>query len=322
MKTWLVLTATLPTHPSALRVRVWRSLKATGAGTLREGVYLLPAAAPTAPALREIERLIQDGGAESHMLELTARNAAQEASFRALFDRSDLYVELQQAVKEARAAIRTGSEAELHKLLRGLEQQLQALQSGDFFPGPALTKATAALAALRRDIERHLSPDEPRAANDSVAPQAVADYQGRTWATRQRPWVDRLGSAWLIQRFIDAKPTFLWLKDSRRCPKSALGFDFDNARFSHVGDLVTFEVLARSFGLDGDPAIRRLGELVHYIDVGGTPLDEAAGVETLVRGLQAQHAGDDALLAAASGLFDTLYAAVKAQPANEPRSQI
>jgi len=39
---WLVLTATLPTSPSGLRVRVWRALKATGAGTLREVVYVLP----------------------------------------------------------------------------------------------------------------------------------------------------------------------------------------------------------------------------------------------------------------------------------------
>ena len=39
---WLVLTAALPTRRAALRVRIWRSLKATGCATLREGVYLLP----------------------------------------------------------------------------------------------------------------------------------------------------------------------------------------------------------------------------------------------------------------------------------------
>ena len=76
MNEWLVLTATLPTSPSALRVRVWRALKATGAGTLREGVYVLPTGAPTAPALWDIERTIADAGADAHMLVVNARDDA------------------------------------------------------------------------------------------------------------------------------------------------------------------------------------------------------------------------------------------------------
>jgi hypothetical protein len=138
-------------------------------------------------------------------------------------------------------------------------------------------------------------------------------FQGRTWATRKRPWVDRLATGWLIQRFVDSSPRFVWLADPAKCPKAALGFDFDGAAFTHVGDKVSFEVVAHSFGLEEDPGIRRLGDLVHYIDVGGIPVDEAAGVETIVRGLQAQHDQDDALLAASLPLFDTLYAAMKAR---------
>src|SRR3954463_2393120 len=97
MSNWLILTATLPTNPSGLRVRVWRALKATGAGTLREGVYVLPASAPSAQALRDIERAVLEGGAEAHLLELRARDHAQEQAFRGLFDRSELYAELMQS---------------------------------------------------------------------------------------------------------------------------------------------------------------------------------------------------------------------------------
>lgn len=311
MNSWLVLTATLPTHPSALRVRVWRALKATGAGTLRDGVYLLPSTAPTAPALWDIERVIQEGGAESHMLVVAARDEAQENTFRGLFDRSDLYAELIQSIKDARATIKSASEAGLHKALRVLEQQFHAIQASDFFPGRPADEAGAALKALRHEIERHLSPGEPTARAEPVKRQAIEDFQGRTWATRKRPWVDRLATAWLIQRFVDHAPQFVWLDGPEDCPASALGFDFDGARFSHVGDKVTFEVVAHTFGLDGDDGIQRLGELVHFIDVGGIPVDEAAGVETLVRGLQAQHDQDDALLAASISIFDTLYAALK-----------
>ena len=313
MADWLILTATLPTNPSGLRVRVWRALKATGAGTLREGVYVLPCSAPTAQALRDLERAITEGGAEAYMLEVDARDEAQENAFRSLFDRSDLYAELLQAVKEARKAIRKATEAELHKTLRTLEQQLHQVQASDFFPGRDHTAAVEAVAALRRDIELHLSPDEPAAQQAVIEPRRIEDFQGRIWATRKRPWVDRLATAWLVQRFVDRKPRFLWLADARKCPKDAVGYDFDGATLTHVGELVTFEVVARTFGLDESPAIRRIGELVHAIDVGGVPPDEAPGLEMLVRGLQAQHPDDDDLLNAGISLFDTLRAALEAQ---------
>ena len=313
MNSWLVLTATLPTHPSALRVRVWRALKATHAGTLREGVYLLPSMAPTAQALWDIEKLIHDSGADCHMLVAAARDAAQEAAFTALFDRSDLYAVLLQSVQQARRTLKVGSKVALQKSVRGLEQQLHAIQAGDFFPGKPGDKAASALAALRQEVARHLSPGEPIPRVDAITREAIDDFQGRTWATRARPWVDRLATAWLVQRFIDKSPKFVWLADPKKCPRSALGFDFDNARFTHTGDKVTFEVVAHTFGLDFDSGIQRLGQMVHYIDVGGIPVDEAAGVEAIVRGLQAQHLQDDALLMASFPIFDSLYAALKEQ---------
>lgn len=312
MTNWIVLTATLPTHPSGLRVRVWRALKATGAGTLREGVYVLPAEVPSAQALRDLARTIADAGADAHLLELRARDEAQELDFRALFDRSELYAELLQAVKAARKGVGKATEAELHKALRRLEQQLQQVQAGDFFPGKESARAVAAVTALRREIELHLSPDEPSPTKAAVTSLSIEDHQGRTWATRKRPWVDRLATAWLVQRFVDKSPTFIWLANPKKCPKSALGYDFDGATFTHVGDLVTFEVVAKSFGLDKEPALARLARLVRTIDVGGIPLDEAPGIEMIVRGLHAQYEDDDQLLQAAFGLFDTLHAALKA----------
>lgn len=310
MSAWLILTATLPTQPSALRVRVWRALKATGAGTLREGVYLLPESAPTAAALVGLEKTIAEAGAGAHLLRVPARDDAQEQAFRAHFDRSELYAELLQAIKSQRATLRRTTEPELRRALRGLEQQLHAIQAGDFFPGPPGAKAAAALAALQHDVSLHLSPGEPRAAATALPQLEAADFQGRTWATRRRPWVDRLATAWLVQRFVDHSPRFVWLTDPKKCPARALGYDFDGARFTHVGERVTFEVMATSFGLDDNPALLALGRLVRGIDVGGQPLDEAPGIELLVRGMQAQYPRDEDLLAAALPLFDALFAAL------------
>lgn len=311
MTEWLVLAASLPTSPSGLRVRVWRALKATGCATLREGVYILPATASAADDLWGIEKSIREGGADAHMLKLQACDATQEKNFRALFDRGELFADFAQALKDARKTVKASAEPALRKLLRGLDRQLQLIQAIDHLPGPASVRAVAGLEALRAEIERRLSPGEPAASPGAVQRLDRAAFQGQTWATRKRPWLDRLATAWLVQQFVDAKPRFLWLGDPKKCPKSAIGFDFDGARFTHIGDKVTFEAMVHAFGMEGDVALHRLGELVHYLDIGGIPVDEAAGVETMIRGLQALHADDDTLLAAACTVFDSLYAAMR-----------
>ncbi len=314
MISWLILTATLPTSPSGLRVRVWRALKATGAGALREGVYVLPESAATAGQLRALEQTIVEAGAQAYLLVVQARDAEQEAAFKGLFDRTEAYEDLMQSARELQRQRSAMAEASLRRQMRALEQQLHGLQATDFFPGPASGQAGQALAELRRQIELQLSADEPAASLTPIEPRRRADYQGRTWATRQRPWVDRLATAWLVVRFIDDSPRFIWLADAKRCPRAALGFDFDGATFTHVGDKVTFEVMAESFGLLDDPALRRLAAIVHCIDVGGVAVDEAAGLEMLVRGLQARHDNDDELLAAAIPMFDALLAAARHTP--------
>src|SRR5262249_19834013 len=114
--------------------------------------------------------------------------------------------------------------------------------------------------------------------------------------------------AWLIRRFIDPQAKFVWLKTPKERPRHALGFDFDGAEFSHVGARVTFEVLLASFGLAQDRALARLGALVHYLDVGGIPVAEAAGFAAILAGARARQADDDKLLHNMSAVLDALYA--------------
>ena len=128
MTDWLVLTAALPTSPSGLRVRIWRSLRTTGCATLRDGVYILPATAPSAAQLWSIEGAIREGGADAHMLSVAARDTAQEQAFTALFDRSEQYADFAQSLKEVRSTLKSTAEAGLRKSLRRLEQQLRAIQ--------------------------------------------------------------------------------------------------------------------------------------------------------------------------------------------------
>jgi len=158
-------------------------------------------------------------------------------------------------------------------------------------------------------IEGLLSPDEPHETRGLVPRLDLSQYQGRTWATRRRLWVDRVASAWLIRRFIDRDARFQWLAKPSDCPKRALGFDFDGATFTHVGDRVTFETLMASFGLEDDAALVRLAAMVHLLDVGGEPVPEAKGFEAVMAGARERFADDDdALLTEIGGVLNSLYA--------------
>ncbi len=124
----------------------------------------------------------------------------------------------------------------------------------------------------------------------------LAAIQASACKGRAHLRVDRVASAWLIRRFIDPQCRFVWLRDVGKCPRKAIGFDFDGAEFSHVGARVSFEVLATSFGLDNDPGIAGIagiGALVHYLDVGGVPVPEEDGFATILAGARAQTRDDD-----------------------------
>ncbi len=289
---WQLLIASLPTKPAAARMRLWRGTKALGCAALRDGAWLLPAESASELA-RLAHEVIAAGGSAEVLTVLS--EGEQTARFVALFDRTADYGRLLADIGAASAKPDT-------KTTLALRNQFNTLAAIDYFPGEARRQAAAALVELAA-----LAGGEPRVQAGEIKRLASADYQGRTWATRKGLWIDRMASAWLIRRFIDRKARFVWLDQPKRCPKAALGFDFDGAAFTHVGSRVTFEVLAASFGLDDDPALLRIAAIVHCLDVGGVPVAEAAGIEAVLAGARASTANDDKLLGEASRLFDNLY---------------
>lgn len=305
---WAALFITLPTQPNAVRLRVWRALKALGCVALRDGVYLLPEA--QAQQLEALGAQAREHGGDASVLALSARDAAQQAELLARFDRAQAYAQWRVGQAAWRRELPGLAETDARRRLRAAQQALEAVQRIDYYPGGAAEQAAADMDAWRQAVDAQFSAGEPMArAEHGITRLDRAKFQGKRWATRARPWVDRLACAWLIRRFIDPAARFMWLADTAQAPRGVLGFDFDGARFTHVGARVSFEVLALSFGLDDDARLRRLGRLVHYLDVGGIPVPEAAGLEAVLAGLRALHAGDDQLVAASGAVFDALYAA-------------
>jgi len=291
---WLTLVSTLPARNTAARMRLWRAIKNLGCATLRDGVYLLPLNSQTEAALRALSAEVRAAGGSAEVLHVLA-DAAQQASFLRLFDRSEDYGRLLAAI---RAALNNPDP----KAARVLRREFNAIAATDHFPGDARRQVEAALAELTA-----IASGEPRPGRGAISRLASVDFQGRTWATRRNIWVDRMACGWLVRRFIDRKARFVWLDNPKKCPKSALGFDFDGATFTHVDDRVSFEVLAISFGLDTDPAITRIAAIVHCLDVGGAPVAEAAGIEAVLAGLRSSAPNDDKRLTEASRVFDSLY---------------
>lgn len=307
-RSWCLLIVSLPTASATVRMRIWRAIKTLGCVALRDGAYLMPAGPGHEAALQRLADECNGQGGNAWLMAVQARTAEDDAAYRRLFDRSADYAELRRGWMEAHRVLGTLGAAELARLQRKLQREYDAVRTIDFFPDETGVEAEAAWTDLDRRIAGLLSPDEPHPTGGDIPRLDPAAYQGRTWATRRRPWVDRVASAWLIRRFIDRDARFAWLATPADCPAQALGFDFDGAVFTHVGHRVTFETLMASFGLDADPALARLAAMVHALDIGGEPVPEAQGFEAVLAGARERLADDDALLAEMGGVLDSLHA--------------
>ena len=136
------------------------------------------------------------------------------------------------------------------------------------------------------------------------------ELTGRTWVTRHGVQVDRIASAWLIRRFIDTNAKFKFVDQSNyRKETNELLFDMNEADFTHIGDMCTFEGLIEYAQLSSQPALKALAEIVHDIDLkdGKFNRPETIGINLLLDGIIAQNSDDQARLARGSELLENLY---------------
>jgi len=306
---WLLLITNLPGRNPTLRMRIWRALKCAGAGLLRDGAYVLPNTDGSRRLLEEQGAEITAGGGLVQILTFDADSPEQNVAFIALFDRTTEYSQTIRRLDGLKRELAKLREPEARQRLAAVRRDVATIVARDFFPGEAHKQVQSALADAEGALNARYAPDEPRAVHKRIRRRERMEYRGRTWATRERMWIDRVASAWLIWHFIDPDAKFVWLKRVKDCPKRAVGFDFDGAEFTHVDSKVTFEVLMVSFGLEHDTGLARVGALVHHLDTGGIPTAEGPGFATIMAGARALQKDDDALLKAMTPVLDSLYAA-------------
>jgi hypothetical protein len=132
------------------------------------------------------------------------------------------------------------------------------------------------------------------------------------WVTRAECHVDRTACAWLIRSYVDPDAEFAFVTDASSLPSDATPFDIPGHPFSHHDGLCTFEVMLLHHGLT-DPALMRLGQIVHEADVEDERYDapEAAGLDAIVRGM-GRLMSDPELLDATAAVYDGLLAQIRA----------
>jgi hypothetical protein len=127
------------------------------------------------------------------------------------------------------------------------------------------------------------------------------------WATRAHCHVDRAACAWLIRRFIDEAPEFVFVDDPDDIPTDATPFDMRGVELGHHDGGCSFETFLERYELN-DPVLWEIAQIVHEADLGDERYDapEAVGLDVLVRGLSLNN-DDETLLALSGPLFDGLY---------------
>lgn len=132
------------------------------------------------------------------------------------------------------------------------------------------------------------------------------------WVTRERPKIDRIACPWLIARFIDGDPEFLYVPSgevaSVAAETGAIPYDVPNVELSHVGPLCSFDAFLAKYGLD-DPALRDLAIIVRGADTGHPELSpQSPGLLALSLGLSRVFGDDHEMLRHGMVVYDALYA--------------
>jgi hypothetical protein len=306
---WWLFIHQIPPKPAYLRVKIGRRLARIGAVQLKATVYALPHTEAAFEDLQWVAREVTTGGGEATLVEARFAEGLSDEEVTQMFrDARELdYAALTEEIRKIEASLpraATDERAPAFEVeVERLEKQLAEIQGIDFFGALAGPAVASSVAALRS----RLSPAANRGGAGGELREA---YQKRVWVTRTGVHVDRIASAWLIRRFLDAEATFKFVAPKGYSPqKGEVRFDMFDAEFTHEGDECTFEVLVRRFGLSR-PGLAAVAEIIHDIDVkdGKFARPETNGVAALVAGLALRHRDDEQRLAVGGELFDSLLA--------------
>jgi hypothetical protein len=294
---WLLLVFTLPTSKASERVQIWRKLQRFGSIPFRNAGSLLPNTPENQERFEWLAAAIRASKGEASILQVQEIDDLSSGALQDQFRKARTadYTELIKDLQKLKSSAK-GPSPQVLRLRRRFEEIIAI----DFFTSPSRRKAEEALAQAEQ------TGTKPSLSKKGSA--SKAEHQRRTWITRPRPGIDRVSSAWLISRFIDAKPKFVFDSSPAAHP-NAIPFDmFQGAGFGHEGEHCTFETLCLAFDIS-DKRVLILAQAIHDADIedGKFGRHEGHAMNQILRGWAAQNVPDDQLLRRGMGLIEGFY---------------
>src|SRR5256714_14405585 len=294
---WLLLLYSLPTNRNTERVAVWRRLKKIGAVQIKTSTYLLPDETAQYEQFQWLAQQIRDYGGDSTLVRAQEIEGLSTEKVIAIFndarakDYAELRKSLQSFIGRRKKIDGEIAGAELERLTR----QFREIREIDFFDS-----------ARGHDVAMLLRRAEGRGTVRQLAVLDAKQYQGKTWPTRSRPEIDRVGSAWLISKFIDRKPKFVFAPTADAL-SGGIPFDMLDAEFSHHGNSCTFETLIKRFAI-ADKAIAKIGEMIHDADLEDAKFQrvECIGIDRGLKGWGKEGGKEEEFLRRGFESFDAL----------------
>lgn len=315
---WLLFFYSVPSKPVNARMKIWRKLAKAGAVQFKGAVYILPYDEEHVELCQWLVSEVTEMKGESAFAKVERVETMKDSEIIELFNkqREKDYSEIEKGLDEFErkiSSIRKGggihdSKKLLEKLSRHLKD-FEDITKVDFFKSKAGTALKRKIRTLQGEAKGLLKSDIKPIL--TVISRNIRDYQNKIWATREKPFVDRMASAWLIKKFIDKKAGFGFIseQDVENLKKDSIAFDVRGGEFTHAGDMCTFEVLMKTFGLKDKP-LKKIAEIVHELDIKDEKYKnpEAKGIEDILRGIRTTAKSDAEILEKGMNVFEMLYA--------------
>jgi hypothetical protein len=317
---WLLLLLQLPTRPAAARIKTWRRLQQLGSVAIKNSVYVLPNTAQAREDFEWLRAEVIAARGQASIMVADALSPNEDEAIRAAFvqqragDYDAVRAGVEQTLRGRQPRPGRAERLTADRALRTARDEVARLDAMELIPVDARARA---LAAIERLEARLALKQERTTAMPTTTAASRETFHARTWVTRPRPGVDRMSSAWLIQRFIDPKARFTFSTEPpAEGDRKRIAFDMFGVAFGHQGERCSFEVLCAHFGID-DSRVRHIAKIVHDIDLKDRRFapPEAPVVAQMVEGLRATYADDQDLLSHGMAMFAALYQSL---PATRP----
>ena len=210
---WLLLLYGLPTRQSAERVSLWRKLKKFGALPLKTSAYVLPDQPAHFERFQWLAKQVRDDGGESTLIRVSEIEGVANEEIARMFNdaRAQDYGELMKSLTRFIDRNRKRRLASFETDLDKFNRRFIEISEIDYFDCP-----------IAHDAQMLLKHAAGSLKSGAAAGPGLdrKKFLGKTWLTRPRPEIDRVGSAWLIRKFIDPKARFIFAAEPSAHPQA------------------------------------------------------------------------------------------------------